>query len=135
MLIKSKNDGHELIKLSNGQWLRIHYHYNKKDKCWMMMIVVENSKRQCNDCIKKTAKSPKVIYGKSTGQKLGLEPFSHALKSLCEFEKLIPKSAIRITPSNERLFKLYGRLKRYGFEEIMVKYRNEDKKAYYKVVS
>lgn len=128
----------EFIKLSNGQWMKITFlHWIRREKpssCWAMSIVVANSKRQCNDCDRKTEMSPKVVYGQQTGRNLGIEPFKVALESLHEFEGLVNNCEIHITPASERLRKVYSYLKRYGYKDIINNSKNGNKLIYYKIV-
>lgn len=49
------------------------------------IIILANSKRECNDCLNKSSLSPKRIYGKITGRKLGLEALLIAKRELLKF--------------------------------------------------
>ena len=83
---KRRSEIDKFFKLSNGQWLKIMFSYKSLHNIWFQTIVVGNSKRQCNDCIRKTEFSPKVYYGKSKGNKIGLEAFKIAKDELLNFE-------------------------------------------------
>ncbi|MFC0903923.1 hypothetical protein ACFHWD_04355 [Clostridium sp. MT-14] len=122
------------FKLKNEQWLKIQFIYCSSQNVWLMIICVANSKRQCNDCMKKTENSPKILFGKCTGNKAGLEPFIISLKSLLEFEKTISNCEIRILGANSRLRNIYKRLTRYGYQIRKYKDFGEDKECVYKNV-
>lgn len=107
----------KFFHLTNKQWMKIIFSYESSKNIWLMTIVVANSKRQCNDCIRKTELSPKVFYGKSTGRKLGLEPFRIALRELLKFEKTVCDTQINIVGASNRLNNIYKYLKRYGYKE------------------
>ena len=107
----------KFFKLSNGQWLKIVFSYKSQYKIWFETIVVADTKRKCNDCIRKTEFSPKVTYSHSTGNKLGLEAFRIALRELLNFEKTIHNTQINIVGASDRLNGIYKYLKRYGYEE------------------
>jgi len=107
----------KFFKLSNGQWLKIVFSYKSKYKIWFETIVVADTKRKCNDCIRKTEFSPKVKYGRATGKKLGLEAFRIALKQLLWFETRIHNTQINIVGASDRLNSIYKYLKRHGYEE------------------
>ena len=103
--------------LNNNQWLKIIFSYKSSINIWFETIVVANSKRQCNDCVNKTERSPKVIYGHSTGRKLGLEAFRIALNELLKFEKTVHNTQINIVGASDRLNKVYTYLNRYGYSQ------------------
>lgn len=107
----------KFFKLSNGQWLKVIFSYKTKCNEWIETIVVANTKRKCNDCVRKTEFSPKVNYGKLTGKKLGLEAFKISLTELLSFEKTVHNTQINIEGANDRLKNIYSYLKRYGYEE------------------
>lgn len=106
----------EFFKLSNGQWLKILFSCSKN--IWNMSIVVSKTKRQCNDCFNKTENSPKILYGRCTGNNLGVEAFIISLKVLLKFEKHIQNTQINIMGASDRLNNIYKHyLKRYGYNE------------------
>jgi len=105
------------FKLSNNQWLKIIFSYTSSSNIWFETIVVANSKRQCNDCVRRTEFSPKVIYGHSTGRKLGLEAFRIALNELLKFEKTVHNTQINIVGASDKLNKVYTYLNRYGYSQ------------------
>lgn len=110
---KTRTEINKFFKLKNGQWLKISFSYKSKINIWFMSIVVANSKRQCNDCIRKTKHSPKVTYGHITGNRCGIEPFIIALRELLEFEKKVYNCEISVVGASERLSNIYRRLTRY----------------------
>lgn len=122
---KTKYEFNKFFKLSNGQWLKIIFSRKTKINIWFETIVVANSKRQCNDCVRKTEHSPKVTYSHSTGKKLGLEAFRIALHSLLEFEKTVHDTQINIVGASDRLNNVYRYLSRYGY--IQYEYIKNDK--------
>ena len=125
----------KFFKLKNGQWLKIIFSYKSKINIWFMTICVANSKRQCNDCLRKSEYSPKSLYGHRTGNKTGLEPFIISLKSLLEFEKTIKKCEIRIVGVSDKLTNIYKRLTRYGYNIKTIKFSNgKNKEIIYKIV-
>ena len=100
-----------------------------------MTICVANSKRQCNDCTRKTEFSPKIFYGHITGNKLGLEALMISLRSLLDFEKTIRNCEIRIVGASDRLTNIYKRLTKYGYSVKIIKYSNgKEKEIIYKMV-
>ena len=103
--------------LNNNQWLKIVFSYTSSSNIWFETIVVANSKRECNDCVNKTENSPKVIYGHSTGKKIGLEAFKIALDELLKFEKTVHNVQINIVGASDRLNRIYKYLNRYGYLE------------------
>ena len=105
----------KFIKLSNSQYLKIGFYYNKQRNAWYTGICIANTKRQCNDCFTKTIYSPKSLYGKMTGKNIGLEGLLIAKKELLEFEKTISNTKIIIEPSTDRLIKSYRYLERLGY--------------------
>ena len=124
---KHRNSLDKFFKLSNGQWLKIVFDYKKYFNSWYMDIVIAHSKRQCNDCIRKTELSPKKIYGHVTGNKLGIEALLIAKNELLKFENNISNSYIKIYGANERLINIYERvLKRYDYKTCF----NERKRKY-----
>lgn len=126
----------KFFKLKNEQWLKILFSYKSKENIWFMTIVVANSKQQCNDCIRKTEFSPKILYGKHTGNKAGLEPFIIALKSLLDFEKTICNCEIRIIGASDKLTKIYKRLIKYGYNIKTITYNDgKNKDIIYKTVN
>lgn len=113
-----KNKINRFIKLSNGQWLKIVFSYGKKCNIWGMDIIVADSKRKCNDCLSKSSKSPKIIYGKITGRNIGIEALKIAKDELLSFENNINyNTTIKIIGASKRLCKVYAYLKRYGYIE------------------
>ncbi len=40
----------KFIKLSNSQYLKIGFYYNKQRNAWYTGICIADTKRQCNDC-------------------------------------------------------------------------------------
>lgn len=125
---KRKYSLSKFFQLSNGQWLKILFEY--KNNFWTMDIVVAKTKRQCNDCINKTEFSPKILYGKITGNKLGLEALLIAKRELLNFEKTLHyKTNIFIFAVDDRLLNVYYRgLKNNGYkmaELLQGKYRGK----------
>lgn len=114
----------KFFKLKNGQWLKIKFIYTSSLNKWGMDIVVANSKRQCNDCLRKTEFSPKILYGKRTGNKTGIEPFAIALRELLNFEKTVYNCEIRIIGASEKLTNIYKRLTKYGYNIKTITYSN-----------
>ena len=113
------------IKLGNNQYMKILFSYFGWSNIWFVDIVVANSKRKCNDCIGKSEGSPKKLYGKCTGNGLGIKPFIIALKELLNFEKtLTARCQIRIVGANDRLANIYSRLTRYGYTSLPGKCEN-----------
>lgn len=107
----------KFFKLKNGQWLKIIFSYKSLVNIWFETIVVANSKRECNDCVRKTEHSPKVIYGHVTGNKTGIEPLIISLRELLKFENTIHNTQINIVGASDRLNKIYKYLNRYGYIE------------------
>lgn len=107
----------KFFKLSNGQFLKIMFSYKSSMNSWFMSICVANTKRQCNDCMRKTENSPKVLYGKITGKKLGTEALLIAKNELLKFETMINSTNIHIMSTSDRLAQIYKYLKRYGYKE------------------
>jgi hypothetical protein len=138
MLKEYKKGLQEFIQLKNGQYMKILYQYfknNRNTKIWGMDVIVANSKRMCNDCIRKTRNSPKNIYGHKTGRNLGLQPFKIALESLRNFEKTIDNGVIVIRPASKELEKIYLYLKKYGYKEkIILKKNGENELVYRKAI-
>ncbi len=126
--MRKKSHG-KFFKLSNGQYMKILFSYKKLINSWFMSICVADTKRMCNDCLNKTENSPKILYGKITGKKLGLEPLLIAKNELLELENLISNTEIRITGVSDRLNKSYKYLKRYGYNEKEVVCPNGVKKT------
>lgn len=107
----------KFFKLSNNQWLKIVFDYKSLNNSWCIDIVVSNSKRKCNDCMHKTEFSPKVIYGRTTGNKLGLEALLLAKRELLKFETRIHDTQIRVFGANKRLISIYERaLRKYNYK-------------------
>ena len=121
----NRNTMGKFFKLSNGQYMKIIFSYKNSINTWFMTICVADTKRKCNDCIRKTEFSPKVKYGRATGKKLGLEAFRIALRELLEFETTIHNTQINIVGASDRLNSIYKYLKRYGYKEH--KYENNGK--------
>lgn len=136
-----RNGISKFFKLSNGQWLKILFtcskdiYSNTSNNIWFETIVVANTKRKCNDCINKTEYSPKVIYGHSTGDKLGLEALEIALHELLEFEKCIHNTQINIVGASNRLNNVYKYLKRYGYIEYDYIKNNKQVSLMYKKIN
>lgn len=125
----------KFFRLSNGQWLKIIFAYKTKINMWFVDIVVSNSKRQCNDCTRKTEHSPKILYGHRTGNKLGIEALMICLHSLLEFETNVKETTIRVTPASDSLGKVYRRLLRYGYSSKVIRNSNgKDKETFYKEI-
>ena len=124
----------KFFKLSNGQWLKIVFSYNSLHKVWFETIVVGNSKRQCNDCLRKTEFSPKVYYGQSIGRGVGLEAFKIARDELLKFEKTIYNTQINIVGASERLLNIYKYLKRYGYKEYIYNHNEKQRQILYKII-
>lgn len=124
----------KFFKLSNGQWLKIVFSYNSLHKVWFETIVVGNSKRQCNDCLRKTEFSPKVYYGQSIGRGVGLEAFKIARDELLKFEKTIHNTQINIVGASERLLNIYKYLKRYGYKEYIYNHNEKQRQILYKII-
>ena len=61
------------------------YEYKNILNGWFFIIILANSKRECNDC----SLSPKRIYGKITGRKVGLEALLIAKRELLKFENKV----------------------------------------------
>lgn len=119
----TRTDINKFFKLKSGQWMKILFSYKSKyGNIWFMTIAVANSKRQCNDCVRKTERSPKVFYGRNTGKRNGIEPFAIALKELLKFEKKVNNCEIRIEGASDRLKKIYKRLLRYDYNIKTIKY-------------
>ena len=131
---KRRTEIDKFFKLSNGQWLKVMFSYKSLHNIWFETIVVGNSKRQCNDCIRKTEFSPKVYYGKSKGNKLGLEAFKIAKDELLKFEKTIYNTQINIVGASERLLNIYKYLKRYGYEEYTYDYNGKPRMILFKKI-
>ena len=103
------------IKLSNSQYLKIGFYYNKKINTWYTGICIANTKRQCNDCFTKARHSPKSLYGKITGKNIGIEGLLIAKRELLEFEKKVSNTRIAIEPTTDRLIEVYKYLNRLGY--------------------
>jgi hypothetical protein len=132
---KKRTENFKFFKLNNGQWLKIIFSYANEINVWFMTICVANSKRQCNDCTRKTEFSPKIFYGHITGNRLGLEALMISLRSLLEFEKTIKNCEIRIVGASDRLTNIYKRLTKYGYSVKTIKYSNgKEKEIIYKMV-
>ena len=126
----------KFFKLKNGQWLKVVFSYvsSNKSNIWYMSIVIGNTKRQCNDCFCKTEKSPKILFGKCTGRKAGLEPFIIALKELKNLEKTVHNCEIQIIGASDRLKNVYKWLMRYGYKIKNIQNFNRDIEILYKAV-
>jgi len=112
---KTRKGKDHFFKLKNGQWMKITFYYKKQCNIWFETIVVGNCKRECNDCIRKTEHSPKVLYGRPTGKNTGTEPLRLALDELLKFEKTVHNTQINIVGASDRLNKIYKYLSRYGY--------------------
>ena len=121
--MRKKSHG-KFFKLSNGQYMKILFSYKKLINSWFMSICVADTKRMCNDCLNKTENSPKVLYGKATGKRLGVEALLIAKNELLDFEKVVKNTEIRIIGASDRLNNVYRYLKRYGYEEKEITYNN-----------
>lgn len=108
----------KFFKLKNNQWLKILFSYNKKKNIWFISVVVANTKRLCNDCLNKSEFSPKLLYGKITGKRLGIEALKISLKELLHLEKYIHDTQINVIGANDRLSNCYKYLKRYGYKQF-----------------
>ncbi|CAB1242806.1 conserved hypothetical protein [Clostridiaceae bacterium BL-3] len=124
----------KFFKLKNGQWLKILFSYCSNENVWYMTIVVSDSKRQCNDCIRKTENSPKVFFGQYTGRKAGLEPFIIALRELKTLEQTVSNCEIRVSGASSRLKNIYKWLIWYGYKIKNIKNFDRDMEFFYKVV-
>ena len=131
---KTRTGINKFFKLENGQWLKIVFSYKSKINIWFMSIVVANSKRQCNDCIRKGEHSPKVIYGHNTGNRCGIEPFKIALRELLEIETKIHNTRINIVGASNRLNNIYKYLKRYGYTQYNYIKNNKEISLMYKEI-
>jgi hypothetical protein len=131
---KSRKEIDKFFKLSNSQWIKIIFSYNSFHKVWFETIVVADTKRKCNDCVRKTEFSPKVKYGQATGKRIGIEPFKIALKELLKFEKTIHNTQINIVAASDRLLNIYKYLKRYGYIEYEYLYNGKPRKILYKKI-
>ena len=128
-----KNEISSFYKLKNNQWLKIIFSYNGTENVWFETIVVADTKRKCNDCSRKTEKSPKVIYGQYTGKNLGVQALKIALDELLKFEKTLKYSTqINIIGASDRLNKVYKYLLRYGYKIHEYKKFNKDCTLLYK---
>lgn len=114
----NRNNISKFFKLKNNQWLKIEFSYHKKYNIWYETAIIADSKRQCNDCLNKSSNSSKRLYGKVTGNKLGLDGLKIALKELLNFEKTIHNTSISIIGANSRLNNIYKHyLIKYGYIE------------------
>ena len=120
----NRNTMGKFFKLSNGQYMKIIFSYKNSINTWFMNICVADTKRKCNDCINKTENSPKVLYGKTTGKRLGVEALLIAKNELLDFEKVVKNTEIRIIGASDRLNNVYRYLKRYGYEEKEITYND-----------
>ena len=120
----NRNTMGKFFKLSNGQYMKIVFSYKNSINTWFMTICVADTKRKCNDCINKTENSPKVLYGKATGKRLGVEALLIAKNELLDFEKVVKNTEIRIIGASDRLNNVYRYLKRYGYEEKEITYND-----------
>lgn len=115
----------KFFKMSNGQYLKIIFSYSRRFNIWNMDVIVASNKRQCNDCVRKSFKSPKKIYGQITGKGIGIEPFIIAKNELLKLEtNLHTGSRINICGANDRLRYVYTYLKRYGYKQYTDGYGN-----------
>lgn len=62
------------------------YEYKNILNGWFFIIILANSKRECNDYLNKSSLSAKRIYGKITSRKLGLGISLIAKRELLKFE-------------------------------------------------
>ena len=131
---KRRTEIDKFFKLSNGQWLKVMFSYKSLHNIWFETIVIGNSKRQCNDCIRKTEFSPKVYYGQSIGNKIGLEAFKIAKDELLKFEKTVHNTQINIVGASERLLNIYRYLKRYGYDEYTYNYNEKPRTILFKKI-
>ena len=101
------------------------YEYKNILNGWFVIIILDNSKRECNDCLNKSSLSPKRIYGKITSRKLGLGISLIAKRELLKFEDRVNNTKILINGANERLQGIYERaLKKYGYKLIEINIKN-----------
>ena len=107
----NRNTMGKFFKLSNGQYMKIIFSYKNSINTLFMTICVAGTKRKCNDCINKTENSPKVLYGKVTGKRLGVEALLIAKNELLDFEKVVKNTEIRIIGASDRLNNVYRYLK------------------------
>ncbi|MCT4612250.1 MAG: hypothetical protein N4A47_02650 [Clostridia bacterium] len=99
---------------NNGKYLKTVFEYNKLKNMWDAYIVCANTKRDCNDCIRKSELSPKVFYGQKTGSKNSgnINIFE---KYISEFIKSHPDAKIAVKPVSKRLIDKYSFVLNYGF--------------------
>lgn len=121
----------KFFKLSNNQYLKIRFSYVNTHNIWNMNIIVANTKRKCNDCFNKTRKSPKVLFGRHTGRKLGIEALKIAKDELLKFEKSIYDTQINILGATKELEKVYTYLARYGY----IKHIENNKQVMFKKIN
>ena len=101
------------------------YEYKNILNGWFFIIILANSKRECNDCLNKSSLSAKRIYGKITSRKLGLEILLISKRELLKFENRVNNTKILINGANERLQGIYERaLKKYGYKLIEINIKN-----------
>lgn len=132
---KNRTEINKFFKLSNGQWLKIVFSYKSLHNIWFETIIIGNTKRKCNDCLRKTEFSPKVYYGQSIGKGIGLEAFKIARDELLKFEKTIHNTQINIVGASERLINVYKYLKRYGYEEYTYDYNGKNRLILFKRIN
>ena len=132
---KTRTEISKFFKLSNNQWMKVIFSYKSQHNIWFETIVVANTKRKCNDCVTKTEHSPKVIYGHSTGNRIGIEAFRIALKQLLWFETTVHNTQINIVGASERLTGIYKYLKRYGYIEYNYPFNGRTRKMMYKTIN
>ena len=65
------------------------YEYKNILNGWFFIIILANSKRECNDYLNKSSLSAKRIYGKITSRKLGLEILLISKRELLKFENIV----------------------------------------------
>lgn len=117
--------------LSNGQYLKIDFREYDKEY-WNVSIVIADSKRKCNDALRKSFSSPKNIYGRVTGTGTNVgEILRIAKSSVKNFEEWVSHhnrgKKIRIYAANHRLMKIYCHI---FFKEGYVKGIDEDDEEY-----
>lgn len=112
---------------SNNQFVKVEFNYNSCLKSWLAFIVCSNSKRKCNDGLHKSKKSPKNLLGKRTG-KHHSNNMNIFLEKIKQFDEIIPKYNLRVTPCNKYLTDKYNFLLDSGFK---LEYNDKNINGYY----
>jgi len=115
----------EWYQLKNGYWLKIRFikckwkTENKLDM-WNVSIVVVKTKRKANDHSNSSVRRPKNLINKSTNVRGGIESLMITLHSILQFEKMLSEgSAIVIVGFEDQREKVYSRLLRYGYSQMI----------------